>query len=261
MRENIRNLVRLQEIAFEMRDLEARRAQAPAALAELELSFQQTREEIGAARLKHESLVDQRHQLSEERQEAAERRAKAQKKLMTVSNQREYSAVLNEIDATEALLAKLDEDITQCNVEIEQLEGPATEADTHIAVEQEKLEAAKARIEKDLGVAVTRLDELVSQRETLVIELPVAEVRRFDAVFRARGGIAMAAVEKGACSACHVRLRPQIISLARRGTELVTCDSCRRFLYVADKPSGADEIEEAPAAESSGSVRQPNQAG
>ena len=32
----------------------------------------------------------------------------------------------------------------------------------------------------------------------------------------------------GSCGACHVRLRPQVVNLARRGDDLVTCDGCHR---------------------------------
>ncbi len=60
----------------------------------------------------------------------------------------------------------------------------------------------------------------------------------FDRLARVRAGIAVAKVDMvgaqtAACSACHVRLRPQLLSDLRLGRETVTCESCKRILYWA----------------------------
>jgi len=241
LKQSIRHLVQLQEIAFEIRDLELRQAKAPARLEELDAAFQATIEEIGSARLTHEALVQRRRELDEERSTATLRLEKAQKKLMTVSNQREYSAVLNEIDATKTQLGQLTAGIAECDEQIDELAEPAAEADTLISAEREKIDAEKVRVSKDGENARVRLVELAELREKIVSELSPADVQRFEAVFRARAGIAMAAVVNGACSACHVKLRPQVVALVRRGSDLVSCDSCRRLLFVPDELAADDD--------------------
>ncbi len=60
----------------------------------------------------------------------------------------------------------------------------------------------------------------------------------FDRLARVRAGIAVAKVDMvgpqtAACSVCHVRLRPQLLSDLRLGRETVTCESCKRILYWA----------------------------
>ena len=41
----------------------------------------------------------------------------------------------------------------------------------------------------------------------------------------------MVGPQTAACSACHVRLRPQLLSDLRLAKETVTCESCKRILY------------------------------
>ncbi|RMG48722.1 MAG: hypothetical protein D6718_01395 [Acidobacteria bacterium] len=238
MNENIRLLVQLQRIALEMRRLEQMRQEAPARLEELEERFRQRVEEIGAARLRHEELTEERTGLFRQRQEVMERLERAQQKLMRVTNQREYSAALNEIDINKAALAGLEEKIAAAEEEIESLAGPAAEADEHIRVEREKTDADRKALEEELAEAARRLGELDRERQEITRRLDPLYLRRFEIVFKARDGVAMAAIENSACSACHVRLRPQVINLARRGEDLVTCDSCRRILYV---PAAMDD--------------------
>ena len=247
MNENIRRLVRLQEIVFEIRDLTTRRDAVPGQIAELEQAFQQKIEEIGADRLNHETLVQEVASLRAEDESNRLRLGRAQQKLMQVSNQREYSAVLNEIDATKAELIRIEAAIEARQTRIEELAEPAAAADGRIAEERRRVEEEKASIAESLEQVNARLKELTAQREEIVQELPAPFVRRFDTIFKAREGIVMARVESGACSACHVRLRPHLINLVRRGADLISCESCRRFLYVAvDEPEKDSEDSPAP---------------
>jgi uncharacterized protein len=234
LNDDTRRLVRLQDIAFQIRDLEQAEATLPDRMATLEKAFQERIEEIGSARLRHEDLVQQQRRLSTERDDVQERLRLAQQKLMHVNNQREYSAVLNEIDSYKASLVSLEDRILDCESQIESLSGAATEADERIAVERRNLEKSKAVLTGERDDNSEKLQSLNGQRSDLATHLPADVLRRFDSIFKARGGIAMARVEKESCSACHVRLRPQIINLARRGDQMVTCDSCRRILYIDD---------------------------
>ena len=51
--------------------------------------------------------------------------------------------------------------------------------------------------------------------------------------------IAVAAMVGELCSACHVRLRPNITLQIRRNDSIVQCDSCQRILYAVpvEKPA------------------------
>ena len=40
----------------------------------------------------------------------------------------------------------------------------------------------------------------------------------------------------GLCSACHVRLRPQVFQQVRTNGQIIQCDSCQRILYYIPPP-------------------------
>jgi predicted nucleic acid-binding Zn-ribbon protein len=50
---------------------------------------------------------------------------------------------------------------------------------------------------------------------------------------RIRDGVAVAEARNGACTACFMALRPQMMAEVRRGIEIITCDNCNRILYYA----------------------------
>jgi hypothetical protein len=243
LKDDIQRLVRLQDLAFKIREAEALRSQGPKRIEELEEEFQRNIEEIGAARLRHEELVNERKALRERRESLQRGLEQGQQKLMSVNNQREYSAVLNEIDSDKQQLAMVEQRIAACEAEIAELAGPAAEADERIQAEREKIDREKGEVESSLAGIDEKIAELKRQSDEIRRELPDAFTRRFDQIMRGRDGVALAPVERDACGACRMRVRPQVISLAKRGEDLVLCDSCRRILYIPDDvpSSGAAE--------------------
>lgn len=240
MKEIIERLVRLQEIGFELRAAEEERRRGPEALAAVDRAFEAQREEIGGERLRYEALVQELHRLREERERTRRRLELAQQKLMQVSNQREYSAVLNEIDSGKAHMIELEQAIETRESEIEELKGPAAEADERIAAAREQAEAEKRRIEQRIEELAGVIEELQRQQQELRSAIPPAVVARFEAIARARGGVALAAIVNDACGECRMRVRPQVINLVRRGAEIQICDSCRRILYIAPDEAPAE---------------------
>jgi len=88
--------------------------------------------------------------------------------------------------------------------------------DEHTRVQQQQLEAALA------------------ERERLLNELPKAMSALYKRISsRIRDGVAMAEARNGACTACYMALRPQVMADVRRGNEIITCDNCNRILYYA----------------------------
>jgi len=248
LNDNLSRLVRLQEVEFEIQALRRRRDdELPSRSAEYEAAFEQKIADIGADRLRHEELVALRRELLQQKEDLEARLRQSNERLAHVTNQREYSAALNEIDHTRQELQKVEEQLVACEEEIEQLAGPAAEADERIAEERRKMDEALAEIAREREEVVARLGELEQVRDEIVRELPGDWYRRFERIKQARGGVAIARIVPGgsgqACGECHVRLRPQLVALARRGEGLVFCESCKRILYWV-----AEEADPAPGA-------------
>ena len=252
MNPQIRLLVRLQKIAFSIFELDQRRKAGPARLQELEDLFQRTVEDIGAARLRYETLESERRQLESSIEELDIKLEKYQQQLMSVTNAREYSAALNEIDAAKTSRERAEVGIEVRSTEELELADAVTEADSRIAEARATTDTEKETILAELSEVHARLEQLIHEQSEVETVLEDDLVHQFKRVFSARGGVAMASIDNGACSACHLRLRPQVVNEVRRGENLVPCDSCRRFLFVEEPKEEKGEDGSEPG-ESSGS--------
>lgn len=229
--EKILRLKELQRITLALRAIDIERQQGPARLAALEDAYNETSSTVGAVKHRHDALRDEVVTLEAELKDLQQKLVKFQAQLMEVKNSREYSAVLKEIDAAKVDIAKHDEGLLARMQEIETMQGDLPEVEAKLAVETEAYEKERAEIEASMRSLDDRSRTLNAEREQVEKLLPRDILMTFNRVAQARQGLSMARVVDAVCSACNVRLRPQVYNEVRRGDTLVTCDSCRRFLY------------------------------
>ncbi len=159
-----------------------------------------------------------------------------------VTNEREFTAVISEIDyASKAL-----EEAAARRRELE-------DANTALAAEIEERRNARPEEEaahKDVVEAwENRKNELMAQVHALVTETKAIEAdiapknrARFLRLLASKKGTAVAAVVESSCSLCHFALRPHLHQRVRRCEEIITCETCHRILFIEDN---IDEVRSA----------------
>jgi predicted nucleic acid-binding Zn-ribbon protein len=150
---------------------------------------------------------------------------------MQVKNQREYAAVLKEIDAAKASIGEHEVAILSSMDEVETLKTDLEARAAHIESERTIVEKERADIEAAVGQAQARIEKATAERTEIESTLPPALVANVRRVEEGRKGIFLVKVERESCSACHVRLRPQVYQEIRQASKIHTCGSCRRYLF------------------------------
>lgn len=84
-----------------------------------------------------------------------------------------------------------------------------------------------------LATAEARLATVRADRERLAPRCGPELLARYEALRRAHGGRAVAAVRDRVCQGCHVTLTSGAWQHASTATDLPLCDNCGRILYVA----------------------------
>lgn len=232
VREQLASLVRIQELILQAQDAKALVDEAPSRIETIEARFRERNAEYVALKERFDALEADRSSRSLELQVLEEDRKKFMDALMQVKNQREYSAVLKEIDTVKAAISEHEETILRDMEEIETLRGQLETFTEHI--EKERIEVGKEIAEVEAGVEEAKRAMEASEREraTLESKLPrplVSAARRIEG---GRRGVFLARVEDAMCTACHVRVRPQVYQEIRQASRIHTCGSCKRFLYV-----------------------------
>jgi len=150
-----------------------------------------------------------------------------------VTNEREFTAVISEIDyaskeLTEAVARRreLEDSITALNAEIDERRKARPEEE---AAHREVVESWEAR-KNELKSTV---HDFVVEAQGIEADIAPKHRARFLRLLESKKGTAVAAVVEGSCSLCHFALRPHLQQRVRRAEELISCEHCHRILYMA----------------------------
>lgn len=230
-RSQLLKLMRMQELAIETQTAHAIVEGAPARIEEAETRFRERNAEYVGIKERYDAIETDRRNRSNELSTLEETRKHYQDSLMQVKNQREYAAVLKEIDAAKASIGDHESAILASMDELESLKSEIASRAAHIETERAIVEKERAEVESAVAEATSRIERANVERAGIEAELPAALVDSVKRVEAARKGLFLVKVERESCSACHVRLRPQVSQEIRQAAKIHVCGSCRRFLY------------------------------
>ena len=245
-REQLRRLLRIQDLALEIQEARAIVAGCPARVEEVEGRFRERNAEYVTLRARHEELEKDVRERNGEIAVLEQTLKKYMDALMQVKNQREYAAMLKEIDTVKAQTSVHEEVVLKSMEEIDTLAAELESRTSHIGQERALVETEHASVEAEAAAAADRITRDEAERARIEAELPADLVETVRRIEEARGGVFMARAEKESCQVCYVRVRPQVFQEIRQCTRVHWCSSCRRVLYHesslrADADSSADQ--------------------
>ena len=232
MKAELQKLVALQNLDTSIRKLEKDLEAIPERRAEIEGEFDQRAFEIRALETRRDEAKHARARLENEVVEQRGRVERAERNLMSSKKQDEYTAAIREADAARKLISTLETQILEQMEILEQAEAALTERAGEIASLNSDRELRLKSFDDETQVQSEQLKVARTERDQLFVNLPKSLSGLYTRIStRIRDGIAVAEARNGACTACFMALRPQIMAEVRRGGELITCDNCNRILY------------------------------
>ena len=157
---------------------------------------------------------------------------KVESRLPEIQTQKEYVAVLKEIDLAKKANKDLEESLEGKQQEISVLDEDRKEKDTQLAAIAEKSEARGAELESLLSKSEETLKKRIQGRESVAADLPKSLLRRYQNLFKRRDGLALAPASNGACLGCNMQLPPQQFNKLLHAVDIETCPHCNRILFI-----------------------------
>jgi predicted nucleic acid-binding Zn-ribbon protein len=174
--------------------------------------------------------------------DAQEKLKKYQQQLNRVSNQREYGALLQEIDTAKSEISGYEEQAITSLGLFEQAQKDLVEKRDGFGELAERYRVELARWEEEKPAVARQVEELRQRIAGLREKLPRPLLSQFERILDRNPAGALAPVrlierpgrgpQEWHCSACNYRVRPQVVVEIRNGSSLVQCDSCKRILYI-----------------------------
>ena len=227
----LEQLYRLQDRLRFVRSRERERDTIPAELVEVDREYREKVDAVERLKARLTEAEGERRRANAELSEHRERLKKYQSQLRAVQNQKEYGAVLNEIDGVEKLVRTAEDRILNLEEEIENATKDLASRQEILPLETEQHEERL----KDWRVTQRQINEELTSAQQEIANLEAGMHPRdrveFSRLMEKKGGQAIVLVSGVSCSACHVKVRPAALQALKAGREIIYCDSCKRILY------------------------------
>jgi predicted nucleic acid-binding Zn-ribbon protein len=235
MNADLEKLVRLHHVEADLKRAESDLAEVPKRRREIEERLARDRARLDAAKAALEASQKARRQNEAAVQDLETKRSKYRGQLMEVKTNKEYTAVLHEIEGVERDIKAREDVVLE---EMERVEGLVQE----VRGEEADFKGVEAEAGKEKAALDARAAELEAvaarlrkEREAVAASIPEDPLALYARVAKQRGS-AVAEARDGMCEACHVRMRLQIWVEVKKNERLFQCESCSRVLFYEPPP-------------------------
>jgi predicted nucleic acid-binding Zn-ribbon protein len=231
LQETLQLLIELQEIERKIKVLVEHKARAPKEIAALKEKEKGAEARLEEKKMILESAKKLRLDLEREVDDLEGRKAKSKQRLLEVKSNKEYQAILKEIEDIEELVRGREDKIIEQMESADDLSRQIREHKLLVAEASKKLEEEGALLEKEAKEADSLIVSLEEQKEQLKPKIPSDLLKKYQFLRDKRAGVALAPVKVGTCGVCHMSLPPQIFIDLQKNETMMNCPNCQRIIY------------------------------
>jgi predicted nucleic acid-binding Zn-ribbon protein len=225
-------LRKLQALDDEIRDVRETRDGMVAGLRKLQSVLELRGGQIEEMRGKLAEAETWHRKKATELEDEREKLLRSKAKLNTVTRSREYVAVNRELETGRRNIQSREEEVEKLTSAIEEFRATIEREDAKVQDLQAQAEAEAAANQASVSEMDGKIDVVARRRDAIAQGVDRTVLRRYKRVFDARGGTAVVPVTDGACGGCNMIVQPRFVEAILRGSSLVQCPFCSRFLYL-----------------------------
>lgn len=238
MTPELQTLIDLQDFDGRILRLEAEAARLPKKIEEIQQALKEAGRTLELLKQRSDTTRKDLRGKEKDLEVTAAKRTKAEARLWEVKTNKEYSAVLLEVEEIKQEKGKTEEEILALMEMQERLTVDLREAESRLKTREEQAREDEGKVRKKLAEVEGELAIVRAERQSRAREITPALLSSYERILKARGGVAVAHVSASAiCGACRVTIRPQAMQELRTTGDLKLCENCGRYLYWQDTPA------------------------
>jgi len=231
LREKMERLLALQTVDLKIQEMERVKEEIPQRLASLEEEFKKEEEKLTAERTGLEKLQKDRRQKEKDLEEEIDRVKKGEARVFEIKTNKEYQAVLKEIETAKRLNRQREEEILGILERFEELQTQLGKHEKILEARRKEYQREVAELKQKAAAFAAEMAAEVRQRQAQEKEIPRELLIKYRMLLEKRHGVAVARVINGVCQACNMNIRPQLYIELQKQDSLIACPNCNRILF------------------------------
>ncbi|OGX18789.1 MAG: hypothetical protein A3K83_02495 [Omnitrophica WOR_2 bacterium RBG_13_44_8b] len=232
LKQQLGNLVKLQTIDSEIYALKLEKDAKPQEIKALEAAFEEKKLHLAAL---EKNLLDFQKQRKERELELGSREEstkKLQTQLYSLKTNKEYQAMLQQIEQAKADASVIEDKILQLFEQADKIKTETEQEKQKLEQEEKVFQGQKKKIEDRIKEIDDRLSQLDAQRQQVIPDIDRKILSQYERILSNRDGLAIVTVKDNTCQGCNMFVPPQVINLIKMYERIITCEVCNRILYI-----------------------------
>lgn len=231
MEERLNLLIQLQEIDGAIRARQKEKKKLPELVAALERTSEANKAELDTIRETLETAQKTKRDRDRDLEEAAQKVEKLKSRTPDIKTNKEYTALLKEIETVEQENKTIEDDILKLMEKIDAAAAEIVNTETRSAQEAVAIEADRKQFEESMAKLEGELAADGRARDEIASRIDEALLAKYHKRLVQQGGRVVVEVRGESCSGCFMSIPPQIFVNVKKNAAIITCPNCQRILY------------------------------
>jgi len=231
LRNQLELLWELQKIDLSLRGIKEERDRYPKEIKKLDENQNIEKERVQKEREKIELLEKERRRKEGHLNLEQEKIKRAEGRMFEVKTNKEYQALLSEIEAIKEANGREEEEILQVMDEIDELKKDLSKREKEMAITLEKIGGEKRKMEERMAQDDSVWKQQMERREVVSKQIESKLLKLYNTLKEKRQGIGVVSVKQETCQGCFVNVPPQMFIEVQKNNTLIRCPNCNRILY------------------------------
>ncbi len=231
MKEQLELLWELQKIDLDLQVIQEEKDRYPKEMKKLEEKQKLEKERIQKEKEKIESLDKTRRQKEGQLNSEQEKIKRTEGKMFEIKTNKEYQALLSEIDGMKEASSRMEEEILQVMDEIEEVKKDLSKREKEAKGTLEKIEGERKKLQEKMTYDESVWSQQMERREVLSKQIEPKLFKLYHMLKEKRQGLGMVGVKRETCQGCFVHVPPQMFIEVQKNNTLIRCPNCNRILY------------------------------
>ena len=224
-------LIRLQNIDTKLKDLNDLLGDLPSKVEDLNNQEESIKNLITSKKSRSKELDLEISKKELEISELSGKIDKLKDQLFLVTNNKQYDALMAEIDHLKEKRASSENELIELMEEKELTADSINSMESELQSLSKDLTIRREKLQSVIEESAEEKNALQKQRNQNIKDIDKNTLKVYDRVIEHRGGLAVVPLEGSACGGCGAHIPPQTVSEVRAKSAVHTCGVCGRFLY------------------------------
>ncbi|MFH1081720.1 MAG: C4-type zinc ribbon domain-containing protein [Pseudomonadota bacterium] len=225
----------LQKIDTKIAGITNRKKMLPAELATLGEVLQLFCADYEKERIVLEELNKSHKEREDKLKQGLENLKKTRERLSEVKTNKEYQAMLKEIEITESKNSTIEDEILIIMDKLDQIKKQVKVKEKELDERRRDYESNKQRIEQELTDMDAEVASYLEKNLLMKEQIAPGLLKKYETIKTRSHGLAVVAVWKEICMGCHMNIPPQLYIELQKDIDIEYCPHCNRIIYWEDQ--------------------------